>query len=99
MGSKKEVYRARLQDVMAEMKFRSNDGSELKNLEELASALREMPEGTYSHHVTEANNDFSNWIRDCIGDSTLAKNLAKTTDRAQACKMVEDRVSWLKERA
>jgi len=99
MGSKKELYRARLQDVMAEMKFRSRDGSELKNLEDLADALREMPEETYSHHVTEQNNDFSNWIRDCIGDSTLAKNLAKTTERDQACQMVEDRIFWLKERA
>jgi hypothetical protein len=99
MSSKKEVYRARIQDVMAEMKFRCNDGSELKNLEDLANALREMPEETYSHHVTEQNNDFSNWIRDCIQDTTLAKKLVKVTDKNQSREIVQERIDWLKTRA
>ena len=99
MGSKKEVYRTRLQDVMAEMKFRSHNGSEFKNLEELANALHEMPEETYSHHVTEQNNDFSNWIRDCIQDTALAKKLVQVTDKNQAREIVQERIDWLKTRA
>ena len=99
MGSKREVYRARLQDVIAEMRFRCNDGSELSNLEELATALRGMPDATYSHHVTEQNNDFSNWIRDCIQDTALAKKLTKVTDKNQAREIVQERVDWLKDRA
>ena len=98
MGSKKEVYRARLQDVMADMKFRCNNGSELKNLKELADALSEMPEETYSHHVTEQNNDFTNWIRDCIRDTALANKLVKVTDKNQAREIVEERIDWLKSR-
>ncbi len=99
MGSKKEVYRARLQDVMAELKFRCNDGSELGNLEELANALREMSGETYNHHVTEQNNDFTNWIRDCIQDTALAKKLVQVTDKNQAREIVQERIDWLKTRA
>ncbi len=98
MGNKKEVYRARLKDVMAEMKFRCNDGSELTNLEELANALRSMPEETYNHHVTEQKNDFSNWIRDCVQDAALAKQLIKVTHKDQAQEIVQERIDWLRER-
>ena len=98
MGSKKEVYRVRLQDVMAEMKFRCQNGNELKNLEDLANALRDMPEETYNHHVTEQNNDFTNWIRDCIRDTELAKKLVKVTDKNQAREIVQERIDWLKAR-
>ena len=99
MSSKKEVYRSRLSDVPGEKIFRCNDGKDLRNLEELSVALSDLTEQVFSHHVTEQRNDFSNWVRDVIGDSTLAKNLTKATDRAQASQIVGDRIGWLKDRA
>ena len=98
MSSKKEVYRSRLSNVPGEKTFRCNDGRDFRNLEELSVALSDMTEQSFSHHVTEQRNDFSNWVRDVIGDSTLAKNLTKATDRAQLSQIVEDRVAWLKDR-
>jgi hypothetical protein len=98
MDSKKEVYRSRLSYVPSAKVFRCTDGRDFKNLEELAVALNNMTEQTFSHHVTEQRNDFSNWIKDVIGDSTLAKSLTKASDQAQASQIVEDRVTWLKDR-
>jgi len=98
MNSKKEAYRSRLADVPAEKIFRCHDGRNLRNLEELSVALSDMTEQSFSHHVTEQRNDFSNWVRDVIDDSTLAKSLTKATDRAQANQIVGDRVAWLKDR-
>jgi hypothetical protein len=98
MSSKNEVYRSRLSRVPGAKVFRCNDGKDFRNLEELSVALSNMTEQTFSHHVTEHRNDFSNWIKDVIGDSTLAKNLTKATDRAQASQLVGDRVAWLKDR-
>jgi len=98
MSSKKEVYRSRLSDVAGEKIFQSHDGRDFRNLEELAGGLRDMTEQSFSHHVSEQNNDFSNWIRDVIDDSTLAKNLTKASDRVQARQIVEDRLAWLKDR-
>jgi len=99
MSSKKEVYKSRLSRVPGAKVFRCNDGKDLRNLEELSVALSNMTEQTFSHHVTEQKNDFSNWIKDVIGDSTLAKSLTKASDRAQANQIVGDRVTWLKDRA
>ncbi len=98
MSSKKEVYRSRLSDVTGEKIFRCHDGRGLRNLEELSVALSDMTEQSFSHHVSELNNDFNNWIRDVIDDSALARNLTKASDRAQARQIVEDRLAWLKDR-
>jgi hypothetical protein len=99
MGSKKEVYGSRLADVPAEKVFCCYGGGEFKNLSELTSALSEMPETTFEHHVTQQNNDFSNWVRDVIGDTTLAKTLNKSADRIQAHLVAKERLTWLQARA
>jgi hypothetical protein len=43
-----------------------------------AVALAEMSEDTFRYHASREKNDFSSWIRDVIGDETLAGELAKT---------------------
>lgn len=57
------------------------DGSKLKNLMELAIALRHMPDETFSYHVNEQKHDFANWIRDCMDEGELAQQLAKYTTK------------------
>lgn len=99
MGTKKDTYRSRLAEVAADRRFHCHGGSVLKNLEELAVALSEMSEEAYDHHVTEQNNDFSNWIGDVIGDSALARSLSKAGSRLQAHSIVQERIKWLQARA
>ena len=95
----KSAAKARLGDVPEEKRFWCHDGRYLKNLEELEIALEQMTEETFRYHSNEAKTDFSNWVRDVIGDEKLAKDLLNSTVPAQAAQSVADRVIWLKNRA
>ena len=95
----KAIAGARLADVPQEKQFWCSDGRALKNLPELKSALEQMSEDTFRHHSNEARSDFSNWVRDVIGDDKLSSDLQKSKTQAQAAKAVADRVAWLKSRA
>jgi len=85
-----------LGDVPQGEQFWCHDGRVLKSLPELGVALKQMDEGTFRHHSNENRNDFSNWVRDVIGDEKLSRDLLKSTTQAQAAKSIDDRVAWLK---
>ena len=92
----KSIAAKRLGDVPEEKRFWCQDGQVLKSLPELESTLRGMGEDTFRHHASEARNDFSNWVKDVIGDDKLASDLGKSKTRMQAAKNVADRIAWLK---
>lgn len=94
----KAVAERILGDVPEDKRFWVVDGRALKNLEELEGALRQMDEGTYRYHAADSNNDFSNWVRDVIGDDKLARDLNKRANPEQAAKAVAERVVWLRSR-
>ncbi len=79
--------------------FWCQDGRVLQNLQDLAAALKEMSDETFRYHLNESKNDFSNWVRDVIGDEKLAGDLWVSTTRAQAASYVTDRVGYLKRRS
>jgi len=93
-----EVARLWLADAPQDKLFWCQDGRAMKNLGELATALREMSEETYSYHAKEDKNDFSNWVRDVIGDVTLARQLQKAATQATAARKVETRLGQLRAR-
>jgi hypothetical protein len=95
----KAAAKERLSDVSEEKRFWCRDGRFLKNLEELETALGQMTADTFSYHSNESKTDFSNWVRDVIGDDKLARDLLKSTTQAQAAKNVAARINWLKSRA
>jgi hypothetical protein len=95
----KTAAKARLGDVPEEKRFWCHDGRYLKNLEELEVALDQMTEETFLYHSNETKTDFSNWVRDVIGDEKLAKDLLICTVPAQAAQSVGERIKWLKNRA
>ena len=55
--------------------FLSNDGLEIKNLYDLSNALETMPKDIFNHHVNEERNDFSNWVKEVVGDKELAEKM------------------------
>ena len=95
----KTIAEERLADVLQEKRFWCSDGRVLKNLPELKLALEQMSEGVFRHHSNETRNDFSNWVRDVIGEEKLSRDLQKSKTQAQAAKAVAGRVVWLKSRA
>lgn len=95
----KTVAERMLGDVPPEKCFWCSDGGVLKNLAELEAALKEMAEETFRYHSNEAKSDFSNWVRDVIGDEKLSRDLRKSAAPAQAAKSVATRVAWLRGKA
>lgn len=85
-----------LRDVSEEKSFWCHDGRYLKNLEELQAALEQMTDEVYQYHSNAEKTDFSNWVKDVIGDDKLSSDLLKCTTRAEAARAVADRVNWLK---
>ncbi len=92
----RSVAEGMLGDVPEEKRFWCCDGRYLKNLEELEAALGQMADDIFRYHVNEAKTDFSNWVRDVIGDDKLSRDLLKSTSQAQAARSVAERISWLK---
>lgn len=92
----KAMAAVRLGDVPQDKHFWCSDGLVLKNLGELEAALKGMGEETFKHHVSQTNNDFSNWVRDVIGDEKLSRDLQKSTTPALAAKSVASRIAWLR---
>jgi hypothetical protein len=90
-----EEANRRLGDVLDEKRFWCHDGKLTKNLGELGKALNEMSDETFHYHSSEGRNDFSNWIRDVVGDNKLANDLSKAKSRIQASKAVAKRISFL----
>jgi len=88
----KSVAEERLGNVSQEKQFWCHDGRYLKNLQELEAALEQITEETFRYHINETKSDFSNWVRDVIGDDKLSRDLKKNATREQAAKSVADRV-------
>jgi hypothetical protein len=95
-GVTKAVAQARLGDVAEDKRFWCSDGRVMRNLVELEVALRQMSDETFGYHSNEEKADFSNWVRDVIGDETLARQLQGSVSRLEAARNVAARIAWLK---
>ena len=93
---KKGALNKILADVPEDKAFWCYGGEIFKNLQELAVALEHMSDEAFQHHVTEHNNDFSNWVRNVLGDTTLAKQLNQATDKNKAASRIQARIKSLK---
>jgi hypothetical protein len=84
-----------LAKVPAEYVFYCHDGIVFTDVNELAAGLATMSDETFAYHSNSEKQDFSNWVRDVIGDKQLANNLAKATSRLQATEYVVARIALL----
>ena len=95
----KEEAKRYLCNAVPEQCFWVNNGPILKNLDELSSALPEMNNETFNHHVNNEKNDFSNWIKDVIGDGKLANEILSSKSKDSAVKKIRNRLNSLKRKA
>jgi hypothetical protein len=75
--------------------FYCHDGSVFADLRELAEGLEAMSDETFAYHSNLEKQDFSNWVRDIVGDEELANDLAKATNRLQAAEYLVARIALL----
>lgn len=92
--SREEAAR-RLGDVPDDNRFWRHDGKAIRSLGELAEALDDMSDETFHHHSGGERNDFSKWVREVVGDGTLANALSKAKSQIQASQAVAKRISFL----
>lgn len=90
-----QVAEKYLADVPDDVVFRVHDNGVLKNLRELSEALKTMHDEIFSYHSNAEKKDFSNWVRDIIGDTKLARDLERARTRLQAARAVERRIAEL----
>ncbi len=93
-----EESKKRLSPVNESEKFKTKDGEEIESLESFYEKLKNMDEETFSHHVNEEKNDYSEWVKNSIGDETLALKLERTKDIEETMRIVEERIDELKRR-
>ncbi len=98
INSKKDALRA-LSDVNPEHSFWVSDGSILKNINDLLSALKKMKKNVFRAHVNKEKNDFANWINDIIKDERLAKEISKIKEKRKILRKITQRVRWLRKKA
>ena len=77
VGVTKSVAVQRLGDVAGDKQFWCQNGQVFKNLSDMERAFGRMGNDTFRYHASETKNDFSNWVRDVIGDEKLARDLKK----------------------
>ena len=95
----KEEAKRYLCNVASEQCFWVNNGPILKNVEELANVLPDMSDETFHHHVNNEKNDFSNWVRDVIGDQKLANDVLSSKNKESVLKKVRNRLNSLRKKA
>ncbi|MBI2660391.1 hypothetical protein HYX07_04475 [Candidatus Woesearchaeota archaeon] len=98
MVTKDEAKRY-LCNAAPEQCFWVNNGPILKNIEELANYLPDMPNEAFQHHVNSEKNDFSSWIKDIVGDQKLANDLLSSKSRESAVKKIKNRLNSLRKKA
>ncbi|MFH1071809.1 MAG: hypothetical protein V1743_00070 [Nanoarchaeota archaeon] len=84
-----------LKDVPHEHHFRLQGGGEIRNMRELARAMKRMPDGIFFFHANEHKNDFSSWIQDCILDKKLADQVRSCKSRKECQAAITKRMQEL----
>jgi hypothetical protein len=92
----KELAKKFLSNVPEHHNFWVNNGPVLRNLNELAKALKDMDADTFVYHANKERNDFSSWINEIVGDEKLAKEIFKSRNKKFMLKKLKDRITLLK---
>ena len=87
-----------LRHVKGDHAFRLHMGTSIRSLKEMAEALDIMADRTFHHHVTDARNDFSSWVKDVLGDEGLAGSLRGIKSREAMVAKMDGRIEELEKK-
>jgi hypothetical protein len=73
-----------------EKQFFMRDGSALRSIADLESALRRMSDADYEHHVSMGHNDFAQWVDQVLRDEECAILLRTAASRKSAHSIVQN---------
>jgi hypothetical protein len=94
-----EEAREILSKVASKHHFKLHLGTDITNLHELEEAVDIISADSLKHHIGDKKNDFSSWVRECVGDDHLARELKdKKTKKAIKGALIK-RISYLEKKA
>ena len=91
----KELAGRVLKPVHQSLAFRTKTGIIISSLPQLHKAIRTMDPQTFNHHVTNARNDFAQWVADVHKDPDLAIALQAATTPISTAHVIGARISQL----
>jgi hypothetical protein len=68
----------------------------VRNLDEFCEGLKGIDDNIYEYHEKGHKHDMARWVREVIGDGTLADEMEKVKTRDEVIRVVCDRVEELK---
>lgn len=75
--------------------FVLSTGESIDDLYSLRTALRNMDQSVFEHHVNDSKNDFAEWVRHVVKDTELYGSLKGTRSKRKAYDIVNRRVKEL----
>lgn len=88
-----------LRNVDENRKFFLVNGKTARNQRELLRCILALKATEFKHHVYANHNDFSNWLKDVVGDDVLAKDIFAVTSKDKSVALMRARVHYLEEQA
>jgi hypothetical protein len=70
--------------------FHLRNNQNLKSLSELYSAIKNMGDDDFRHHVNSTKNDFANWIAHILEKQELANKLFRKTSKEETLELIKD---------
>ncbi len=74
-------------------KFYFSNGESAESLEEFLEKLRVIDNECFLYHVNDERNDFTSWIRECVGDNILSNRVDKLKDKNKIINTIDKRVN------
>jgi hypothetical protein len=90
-----EKARQLLSNVSDSQVFKCCDGRVVRNIRELGKTLAHMADDSFYYHANSQKNDFSAWVRETIGDETLAAQLRQSVNKKQTLRELSQRIAFL----
>ncbi len=68
----------------------------LRSLNTLAEALEKVSDDVFRYHVDKYKNDFASWVKDCIEDKDLAREISRIKTRYTLIRKIRENVDEAK---
>jgi ferredoxin len=73
------------------------DSGQFANLLEFSRYLKSIDDATFSRYCDWTKNDFHTWVKDCVGDPRLARDIMMLRNRGNMIAAVDARIALLKD--
>lgn len=81
--------------IIPEHYFYLKEGGVLRDMSDMLNAFRSMNDEVFSYHVNAEKNDFSNWTKDILKDTVLAKRLVNAKTKEKMMIAIERRLKFM----